>query len=156
MQIQDLKPKIKRQKRKRVGRGGKRGIYSGRGNKGQKARTNHRLKLKRIGSGLSRHLPKLGGFKSRNPKAQVVDIADLNKKFTSGLVITPQTLKKEGFIKDSNCPVKILGKEKISQKFIIENCLVSKIAKDQIEKAGGIIKEIKNVNIKIKKDKTKS
>ncbi len=144
MQINDLKPKIKRQKRKRVGRGGKRGIYSGRGNKGQKARTNHRLKLKRIGSGLSRHLPKLGGFKSKRPKAQVVDIADLDKNFKTGLIINPQTLKKENFIKDSTAPVKILGKGKSGKKFIIENCLVSKIVKETIEKAGGTVKQLSN------------
>ncbi len=142
MQIQDLKSKVKRQKRKRVGRGGKRGIYSGRGNKGQKARTNHRLKLKRIGSGLSRHLPKLGGFKSKHPKAQVVDIIDLDKKFKSGLIINPQVLKKEDFIKDSTLPVKILGKGKITKKFIIENCLVSAPTKEVIVKAGGTVKEM--------------
>lgn len=150
MQIQDLKSKIKRQKRKRVGRGGKRGIYSGRGNKGQKARTNKRLKLKRIGSGLSRHLPKLGGFKSKRPKSQAVDIVDLDKKFKSGLIINPQALKKEDFIKDSNSPVKILGKGKISRKFIIENCLVSKSAKEQIEKAGGTVNQLSNLTTKHK------
>ncbi len=142
MQINDLKPKTKRQKRKRVGRGGKRGIYSGRGNKGQKARTNKRLKLKRIGSGLSRHLPKLGGFKSKRSKAQVVDIADLDKEFKSGLIINPQTLKKEDFIKDSTAPVKILGKGKVSKKFIVENCRVAKTAKETIIKAGGTVKEL--------------
>ncbi len=153
MQIQELKPKVKRQKRKRVGRGGKRGIYSGRGNKGQKARTNHRLKLKRIGSGLSRHLPKLGGFKSKHPKAQVVDIADLDKEFKSGLIINPQTLKKEDFIKDSNAPVKILEKGKVTKKFIVENCRVSVIVKEAVVKAGGTVKEMVKKTAVIKEAK---
>ncbi|MEX2436624.1 MAG: 50S ribosomal protein L15, partial [Candidatus Paceibacterota bacterium] len=38
MQINDLKPKLKKKKEKRIGRGGKRGTYSGKGIKGQKAR----------------------------------------------------------------------------------------------------------------------
>ena len=41
MQLHENKPNYKRQSRKRVGRGGKRGTYCGRGRKGQKARERH-------------------------------------------------------------------------------------------------------------------
>lgn len=140
MQIQDLKPVIKRKKARRVGRGGKRGVYSGRGIKGQRARTNKRLKLKRIGSGLSRHLPKIGGFKSKYPKAAAVNLSALEKRFGAGEIINPKILKSKGIIKDADMPVKILGEGKITKKLIIEGCLASKAAKEAIEKAGGVIK----------------
>lgn len=148
MQIQDLKVTIKRKARRRVGRGGKRGTYSGRGIKGQKARTNKRLKLKRIGSALGRHLPKLGGFVSKHPKAQAVDILTLEKMFGAGEKVNPKTLKNKGIIKDTNRPVKILGNGKISKKFVIEQCLVSESAKEQIKKSGGVLKIIENTDKK--------
>lgn len=140
MQIQDLKLTRKRKKGRRVGRGGKRGIYSGRGNKGQRARTNKRLKLKRIGSGLSRHLPKIGGFISKRPKAAVIDLMRLEEKFQAGERVSPETLKKKNLIKDFKRPVKILGKGKLTKKFTIEGCLVSASARQIIEKAGGTVK----------------
>jgi len=140
MQIQDLKLTQKRKKGRRVGRGGKRGTYSGRGNKGQRARTNKRLKLKRIGSGLSRHLPKIGGFTSKYPKSAVVSLARLEEKFQAGERVNPETLKSKNLIKDTSRPVKILGNDKIAKKFIIEGCLISASAKQIIEKAGGSVK----------------
>lgn len=140
MQIQDLKLSVKRKKGRRVGRGGKRGIYSGRGNKGQRARTNKRLKLKRIGSGLSRHLPKLGGFISSHPKASAINLSRLEEKFQSGERINPESLMKKNLIKEITRPVKILGDGKLTKKFTIEKCLVSKTAKEAIVKAGGTIK----------------
>ncbi|MFQ6049937.1 MAG: hypothetical protein ACE5J0_02775 [Candidatus Paceibacterales bacterium] len=44
MELHELKPIHKKKKRKRVGRGGKRGTYSGRGIKGQKTRAGRKLK----------------------------------------------------------------------------------------------------------------
>ncbi len=140
MQIHELKLKRKRQKSRRVGRGGKRGTYSGRGIKGQRARTGKRLKLKRIGSGLIRHLPKLGGFKSIYPKPEVVNLFKLEKSFSSGEKITPESLAAKGIIKNGRLAVKILSKGEITKKFIIEKCAVSAKAKEKIEKAGGTIK----------------
>lgn len=140
MQINDLKVTTKRKARRRVGRGGKRGTYSGRGIKGQRARTNKRLKLKRIGSGLGRHLPKLGGFTSKYPKAQAVNLSVIEKIFAAGEKITPKELLNKGIIRNPKDPVKILGNGKISKKFTFEGCLVSKTAKETIEKAGGTIK----------------
>ena len=140
MQIHDLKVTTIRKARRRVGRGGKRGTYSGRGIKGQKARTNKRLKLKRIGSGLGRHLPKLGGFTSKHPKAQAVSLVVLEKVFGAGEKVTPKELLAKGIIKNIKHPVKILGNGKVGKKFSIEGCLVSKSAKEMIEKAGGTIK----------------
>lgn len=44
MQLHELQPKHKLKKQKRIGRGGKRGTYSGRGIKGQKSRAGRKLK----------------------------------------------------------------------------------------------------------------
>jgi large subunit ribosomal protein L15 len=140
MQIQDLKLTRKRKRARRVGRGGKRGVYSGRGIKGQRARTNKRLKLKRIGSGLSRHLPKIGGFLGKRSKISAVSLSRLEEKFQTGEKIDPRTLKSKGIIKNARQPVKILGGGKITKKFIIEGCLISASAKQIIEKAGGSVK----------------
>ncbi len=140
MQIHELKLTKKRKRGKRVGRGGKRGIYSGRGNKGQKARSNKRLKLKRIGSLLSRHLPKIGGFASLYPKALAVDISRLEDKYSNGEIVTPISLKSKGIIKNNRYSVKIVGKGNLTKKLTIKDCKVTESSKKIIEKAGGVIK----------------
>jgi len=61
MQFHQLKPIHKMKKRKRIGRGGKRGTYSGRGTKGQKSRAGR--KLVPIIRGLIKRYPKLRGAK---------------------------------------------------------------------------------------------
>lgn len=147
MQIHELTLSKKRKRGQRVGRGGKRGIYSGRGNKGQKARSNHRLKLKRIGSGLARHVPKLGGFTSLRLRSTAVDIKRLEEKFSNGELVTPVSLKSKGIIKTIQKPVKIVGNTDITKKFTVKNCLTTVSSKKSIEKAGGkviaIIADIK-------------
>lgn len=137
MQINELTLSKKRKRGQRVGRGGKRGIYSGRGNKGQRARTNHRLKLKRIGSGLARHVPKLGGFVSLRPKTTAVSIKRLEEKFPNGGLVTPVLLKNKGIIKNILNPVKIVGNGELAKKFTVKDCLTTVSAKKAIEKAGG-------------------
>lgn len=137
MQIHELTLSKKRKRGQRVGRGGKRGIYSGRGNKGQRARTNHRLKLKRIGSGLARHIPKLGGFASLRPRAVAVDIKRLEEKFSNGELVTPVSLKSKGIIKSIQYPVKIVGNTDLSKKLTVKDCFTTVSSKKSIEKAGG-------------------
>lgn len=137
MQIHELTLSKKRKRGQRVGRGGKRGIYSGRGNKGQRARTNHRLKLKRIGSGLARHVPKLGGFVSLKLRSVAVDIKRLEAKFVNGELVTPVTLKSKGIIKSIQNPVKIVGKTELTKKLTVKDCLTTISSKNSIEKAGG-------------------
>ena len=137
MQIHELTLSKKRKRGQRVGRGGKRGIYSGRGNKGQKARTNHRLKLKRIGSGLSRHVPKLGGFVSLKPRSTAVDVKRLEEKFSNGELVTPVSLKIKGIIKSIKNPVKIVGNFILTKKLTVKDCSVTVSSKKSIENAGG-------------------
>lgn len=59
MQLHELQPLNSSKKSKRIGRGGRRGIFSGRGVKGQKSRAGHRIRPAE--RDLIQHLPKLRG-----------------------------------------------------------------------------------------------
>jgi large subunit ribosomal protein L15 len=61
MQLHEIKPTHKLKKRKRVSRGGKRGTYSGRGQKGQLSRAGR--KLKPLIREIIKRYPKLRGYK---------------------------------------------------------------------------------------------
>ncbi|MBI2050028.1 MAG: uL15 family ribosomal protein [Candidatus Staskawiczbacteria bacterium] len=145
MQIHELKPKHNLKRKKRIGRGGKKGTYSGRGIKGQKARAGR--KLVPIIRDLIKRYPKLRGYRSfvlKNNLA-VVNLDILEKISKTGDVINPVNLIKKGVIgniKGKAPQVKILGKGKLSKKLIVENCKVSKTALEAIKKAGGTIKSI--------------
>lgn len=143
MQLHQLKPIHKRKKKKRVGRGGKRGTYSGRGIKGQKARAGFSLKPS-IRVFIKRY-HKLRGykFKGKGSKLQVLNIKTLEEKFKTNETINPKILLDKKIIrriKGKTPGVKILGKGKLTKKLIVENCELSKTAKEKIEKAGGKVK----------------
>ena len=143
MQLHQLKPIHKRKKKKRVGRGGKRGTYSGRGVKGQKARSGR--KLKPIIRELIKKYPKLRGYRFKKVKIKpaIVNIETLEKKFQNGDLITPEVLLERKIIskiKGKLPQVKILAKGKLTKKLIIEGCQISKSAKEKIEKVGSTIK----------------
>ena len=134
MQLHELKPKHKSKRKKRIGRGGKRGTYSGRGVKGQKSRAGRgpRPALRDI----VKKIPKKRGyrFKSIKKKPQIVNLKDLQKHFKSGEKITPETLLEKGLIskiKGRMPEVKILGQGKLTKKLTIEGCKMSK----SVEKA---------------------
>ncbi|MEK7166996.1 MAG: 50S ribosomal protein L15 [Patescibacteria group bacterium] len=144
LNLHTLKPaKGSRKKGKRVGRGGKRGSYSGRGMKGQKARSGGKkgLQLKGLKK-MIQSIPKKRGFKSIHPKADIVNIKQLDIKFKNDDKITPEILFKKGLINKIKNKVKILGDGELTKKLIVEKCAVSKSAKEKIEKAGGKILSI--------------
>lgn len=146
MQIHNLIPKTKNKKTMLVGRGGKRGKTSGRGGKGQTARAGNKKRpelrdfIKRV--------PKLRGRgvnsnKSISTKPVIVNLGDIEAVFENNSIISPSTLIERNTIslKDGKVPmVKILGQGEITKKFTIENCIISKQAKDKVEKAGGTVK----------------
>ncbi|MEK7541191.1 MAG: 50S ribosomal protein L15 [Patescibacteria group bacterium] len=143
MQLHELKPKHKLKRKKRVGRGGKKGTYSGKGNKGQSSRAGR--KMVPIIRELIKRYPKLKGYRSfvLEDYSVVVNIDTLEKISKNGEVISPDNLIKKGIIRmiKGRVPkVKLLGRGKLSKQLIIENCKVSKTAKEAIEKAGGAIK----------------
>jgi len=143
MQMHQIQPKHKPKGRKRIGRGGKRGTYSGRGMKGQKSRAGG--KKQPIIRELIKRYPKLRGYRfgSVRTKPFVVNLDVLEAKFDSGSKINPEVLLDKKIvhrIKGRVPKVKILGRGEIKKSFIIENCLVSKKAKEIIEKNKGSVK----------------
>lgn len=147
MQLHELKPKHKRTTKKRVGRGGRKGTYSGRGMKGQKSRAGR--KMVPIIRELIKRYPKLKGYRSfaiENYFA-LVSLEVLEKTSKDGEIINPENLIKKGVvskIKGRTPQVKILGGSKSTSKFtkkiVVENCKTSKTAKEAIEKAGGSVR----------------
>jgi len=145
MQIHQLTLK-KRKAKKTIGRGGKRGTYSGRGNKGQKARSGASIDPLFEGgrSSLVERLKKVRGFKSRQAKKAVVKLAGLEKSFKDGETVTIENLISLKLIakKDVKDGVKILSSGTLSKKLTIDkNIFLSETAKAAIIKAGGKILE---------------
>lgn len=143
MQLHEIKPIHKLKKPKRIGRGGKRGTYSGRGIKGQKSRSGQRLKPE-IREVIKRY-PKLRGYRFKPWKVRpaIVNIEILEKKFKTGEQVSPKILLEKKLIrriKGKMPKVKILGKGELAKKLIISDCQISKSAKEKIKKAGGTIK----------------
>jgi len=143
MKSYNSNPRHKSKKKKRIGRGGKRGTYSGRGMKGQKSRAGR--KLQPIIRELIKKYPKLRGYRDRRREKKIVEIniAILNEKFKGGEIINPKILIGKKMIKriKGKVPlVKILGRGKIKKKLIIKDCQISKGAREKIEKAGGEVK----------------
>ena len=143
MQIHQVTPKTKSRKGKYIGRGGKRGTYSGRGIKGQKARAGRKMRPEI--RDLIKKLPKKRGyrFKSFQKDSAIVNLDVLNKKMDNNSEITPKILVELGFVRmlgGKIPPVKILGKGEIDKKFSVSGCLISVSAKEKIEKAGGSVK----------------
>ena len=142
MQVNQLKPKHKLKDRKIVGRGGKKGTYSGKGIKGQSSRAGR--KMVPIIRELIKKYPKLKGYRSfvLQNNSVVVNLDILDKNTKDGETINPENLIKKGIIRMAKGmvpKVKILAKGNLSKKLIIENCKFSIKAKEAIEKAGGKI-----------------
>lgn len=143
MLISDLKPNKSLKTRRRSGRGGTKGSYSGRGMKGQKSRAGR--KMMPIVREIIKRYPKLKGYKTKNifKYVSVVNVGVLDNKFESGETVSSKTLAEKGLtrkIKGRASDVKILGSGELKKKLNFENCSVSEPAKQKIEKAGGTIK----------------
>ncbi len=134
MQIHQIKPKHKLKKKKRVGRGGKRGTYSGKGIKGQKSRAGR--KMVPVIRELIKKYPKLRGYRAQNrtKNIAVVNLKDLDKNFKDSEIVNPKALLEKKLIrriKGRTPKVKILGKGELSKKLIIEDCEMSESVKEK-------------------------
>ncbi len=118
----------KAKKEKRVARGGKRGTTSGRGTKGQKSRSGHRIRPAE--RDLLIRTPKLRGYRNKpiTKKVRVVNLSELEK------------MQESSFNKKNLGNAKILGVGELKKKVTVEGLKVSQSAKAQIEKAGGSVK----------------
>jgi len=138
MQLHQLKTKNKLKDKKRVGRGGKRGTTSGKGQKGQKSRAGHRIRPA-IRDFLMR-IPKLRGSKNKptSSKFVSVNLNTLEKKIKEA-VIDRQILIKYNIVKGSEKNIIILGSGDLKRALEIKGLKVSQSAKKKIEEAGGKI-----------------
>ena len=132
--------------RKRVGRGPGSGLgkTSGKGHKGQNARSGGGVRPGFEGGQLPlfRRLPKRGFtnamFKTRYA---VINLSDLNK-FDNGAEVTPEILKNMGIVKNLQDGIKVLGNGTLEKKLTVKANKFSLKAKEAIEKSGGKIEVI--------------
>jgi len=143
MQFHTIQAKHKTRKKKRIGRGGKRGTYSGRGMKGQKSRAGNRP---RPGiRDLILRTPKLRGMAftgSPNIARYAVNLSDIEKAFSEKTHITPRLLAKRRLVRPhagKPFEVKILGGGKITKAHEFSGIKISVAAREKIISAGGKI-----------------
>ena len=142
MKMQDLSPAVGAKKaNKRLGRGigSGTGKTSGKGHKGQWARSGGGVRPGFEGGQmpLSRRLPKTG-FDNRYKKVySIVNLGDLNE-FEDGAVVNLETLIKNGIVgKEEPYGLKVLANGELTKKITVQAKKFSKSAIEKIEKAGG-------------------
>jgi len=132
--------------RKRVGRGtgSGHGTFSGRGTKGQKARTGGHLHPRFEGGQLPlfRRLPIKRGFTNIFKTEYAVVNLDRLQDFPAGAEVNPEILAVAGIIKKAEQPVKILGQGEINVPLTVKAHKFSASAKAKIEAAGGTAEEL--------------
>lgn len=118
------------------------GKTAGRGTKGQKARTGHNKMPAGFMGGqraIMQAIPKLKGFKSIHPKAEVVYTDNLNS--LSGTVDN-FALAEASLISSPYAKVKVITRGELTAKIALETQFASKSAVKALEKAGGSFKKV--------------
>lgn len=151
MQLHQLKRRHPQKRHKIVGRGGKRGTTAGRGTKGQRARSGHKIRPE-IRDVIKR-LPKLRGHRSfAIPELGVsVTLAHLAHHFVAGETISPETLATKRLVSATTLKrgtIKIIGNATFDKALTIDGCLVTPGVRELIEQAGGKVMAIKMKKIK--------
>ncbi len=146
MQLNELSPAKKSQhSRKRVGRGDGSGLgkTSGRGEKGQKARSGGGVRLGFEGGQmpLTRRVPKRGFTNIFAKKFALVNLEQLSC-FQEGSEVTAKEFKQKGFVSSVNTPVKILARGDLSINIQVKANACSHAAQKKIEEAGGTLEII--------------
>jgi large subunit ribosomal protein L15 len=165
LNLSNLKPASARKARKRIGRGmgsGK-GRYSGRGIKGQKARSgSHKMRAGFEGGQMPIYM-RLG--KQRGPYSKDampigphrtfmagVNVREL-ERFDAGAEVTPELLAEAGLIRNARTEVKILGHGDLSKKLTVSAHGFSATAREKIEGAGGSVTALKEPKVKRRRKK---
>lgn len=134
-------PKGANQKKTRRGRGEGSGLgrTSGRGGKGQTARTGGSIKPGFEGGQmpLSRRLPKRGFTNKFREPCRIVNIGQVAALFGAGSTVDEAALVNKGVIKRKSGPIKILGDGDINSALTVKANMFSKSAVDKIKAAGG-------------------
>ena len=131
---------------KRVGRGvsSGHGKTSGKGHKGQNARSGGGVRPGFEGGQLPlfRRLPKRGFSNARfKVEYATINVSDLDK-FEDGAVVTPELLKEMGIVKKQLAGIKVLGNGELTKKLTVKASKFSATALEKIEKMGGKADEV--------------
>ena len=125
---------------KRLGRGIGSGLgkTSGKGHKGQNARSGGGVRIGFEGGQMpiARRIPKRGFKNIFGTDYAIVNVADLNQ-FAEGTVVDAELLKATGLVKKVYAGVKVLGNGELTTKLTVKAAKFSKSAVEKIEKAGG-------------------
>ncbi|GIU95603.1 MAG: hypothetical protein KatS3mg012_2060 [Gaiellaceae bacterium] len=152
LSLSNLRPAQPRKARKRVGRGlgsGK-GRYSGRGIKGQKARSGSHtmragfeggqtpidMRLGKLRGNTSADAMPIGPFRTHT---QPVNVRDLEARFEAGAEVTPEALEAAGLIRKLSVDVKVLGEGELTKALTVSAHAFSRSAVEKIEAAGGSV-----------------
>ena len=150
LNLHTLKPAQARKERKRVGRGlgsGK-GRYSGRGIKGQKARSGSHAMPAGFEGGqmpIDMRMPKLRGNTSADAMpigpfrtySQPVNLRDLERLFEDGDTVNLEAMVEKGLLKNTKADVKVLGTGELTKKLAVTAHGFSASAREKITAAGG-------------------
>jgi large subunit ribosomal protein L15 len=141
MRLDELRPAAgSTKKRKRVGRGdgSGHGKTSGRGHKGQGARSGGNVQPGFEGGQmpLQRRLPKRGFHNIFRVEMTVINLGQL-EALPAGTEATPETLAAQGLVSGKNRRIKILGDGSLSKALTVRAHGFSAKAKEKIEAAGG-------------------
>lgn len=149
LQLNNLESLVKN--RKRRGRGGSRGGTSGRGHKGQLARSGGRSAVSPVFEGgqmpLTRRLPRRG-FTNRNHKFfKLISLSELERCFNAGDVVNEQVLRELGLVKGKKQPLlKVVSNGSLSKALTVTVDAVTVSARKNIEEAGGSVQLVKEMS----------
>jgi large subunit ribosomal protein L15 len=139
MKLNELKPAVSKVKRNRVGRGmaSGNGKTSGRGHKGQKARSGGGVRRGFEGgqTPLYRRLPKRGFTNIHAKNYTEVTLTMLNKSTVAD--VTAETLLADGIIGKVNDGIVVLATGKLEKKLNVKATRFTAKAKEKIEALGG-------------------
>jgi large subunit ribosomal protein L15 len=169
LSLHDLQPAQPRKARKRIGRGlgsGK-GRYSGRGIKGQKARSGSNkmpagfeggqmpidMRMGKLRGNTSADAMPIGPFRTYS---QPVNVRDLESRFDAGSDVTPESLKAVGLVAKLKVDVKVLGEGELTKKLTVSAHGFSKSAVEKIEAAGGTVTWLRGEPVKKKRKRHKT
>lgn len=144
MKLNELEKNIGATKKRKIvgrGRGSGLGKTSGKGHKGQNARSGGGVRTVFEGgqTPLFRRLPKRGFKNDRFATTYaVINVSDLNR-FENGTVVSPALLKEVGLVKNQLDGIKVLGNGTLEKKLTIQANKFSKTAVEKIEKSGSKI-----------------
>lgn len=134
-----------RREKKRIGRGQGSGTgkTSGKGNKGQNARSGGGVAIGFEGgqTPLYKRIPKRGFTNYTRTEFSIVNVESLNK-FEEGTTVTVEMLVNAGLVKKQLDGVKVLGNGVVEKKLTVQVNKCSKAAQESIEKAGGKVEVI--------------